>query len=120
MLDRRMFFAGASGIAVIAGLYWWRQPSAAAVQRSFEIQKSDAEWRRVLTPAQFDILRRRATELPNQARSIMKRARERLRARDATCRCSLLQQSSTAAPAGLAFTGRYRVRLKPKMITRFL
>ena len=41
--------------------------SAAAVQRSFEIQKSDAEWRRVLTPAQFDILRRRATELPNSS-----------------------------------------------------
>jgi peptide-methionine (R)-S-oxide reductase len=67
MLDRRMFLAGASGIAVIAGLYWWRQPSAAAVQRSFEIQKSDAEWRSVLTPAQFDVLRRRATELPGSS-----------------------------------------------------
>ena len=67
MLDRRMFLAGASGIAVIAGLYWWRQPSAAAVQRSFEIQKSDVEWRIVLTAAQFDVLRRHATELPGSS-----------------------------------------------------
>jgi peptide-methionine (R)-S-oxide reductase len=62
MLDRRMFLAGASGLAM-AGFYWGRQPSA-AVQRSFEIQKSEAEWRSVLTPAQFDVLRRRAAELP--------------------------------------------------------
>jgi peptide-methionine (R)-S-oxide reductase len=66
MLDRRTFLAGASGVAVIAGLYWVRRPSAAA-QRSFEIQKTDAEWRSVLTPAQFDVLRRRATELPGSS-----------------------------------------------------
>ncbi len=41
--------------------------SRAAVQRSFEIQKSEAEWRGVLTPAQFDVLRRRATELPGSS-----------------------------------------------------
>ena len=119
MLDRRMFLAGAGGLAVIAGFYGGRRPSVAA-QWSFEIQKTEAEWRSVLTPAQFDVLRRRATELPGQARSIMNRARERLRARDATCRCSLLQQSSTAARAGLAFIGHYQVRLKPKTITHFL
>ena len=66
MLDRRMFLAGASGLAVIAGLYGGRRLSAAA-QRSFEIQKSEAEWRSVLTPAQFDVLRRRATELPGSS-----------------------------------------------------
>jgi peptide-methionine (R)-S-oxide reductase len=43
-----------------------RQPTA-SVQRSFEIKKSDAEWRSVLTPAQFDVLRRRATELPGSS-----------------------------------------------------
>ena len=62
MLDRRMFLAGASGLAVIAGLYWTRRPTAAA-EPSFEIQKTEAEWRRILTPAQFDVLRRHATEL---------------------------------------------------------
>src|SRR5262252_2523500 len=66
MLDRRMFLAGASGLAVIAGLYGGRRPSVAAL-RSFEIQKTEAEWRSVLTPAQFDVLRRRATELPGSS-----------------------------------------------------
>ena len=66
MLDRRMFLAGAPGLAVIAGFYWWRWPSAAA-QRSFEIQKTEAEWRSVLTPAQFDVLRRHGTEMPNSS-----------------------------------------------------
>ena len=61
-----MFLAGAGGLAVIAGLYWARRPSAAA-PRSFEIQKAEAEWRRFLTPAQFDVLRRRATELPGSS-----------------------------------------------------
>jgi hypothetical protein len=38
MLDRRILLAGASGLAVIAGLYGVRRPSVAA-QRSFEIRK---------------------------------------------------------------------------------
>ena len=54
-----------------------------------------------------------------QARSIMKSARERSRARVATFPCSPLQQSSTAARAGPVFTGRSRARLKPKKIAPF-
>ena len=66
MLDRRMFLTGAGSLAVIAGLYWTRRPTAAA-EPSFEIQKTEAEWRRILTPAQFDVLRRHATELPGSS-----------------------------------------------------
>ena len=66
MLDRRMFFGGVSGCAVIAALYLTRR-SGAAAQRSFEIQKTEAEWRGVLTPAQFDVLRRSATEMPGSS-----------------------------------------------------
>jgi peptide-methionine (R)-S-oxide reductase len=66
MLDRRMFLAGASSLAVIAGLYWVRQPSDAA-EPSFEIQKTEAEWRHTLTPAQFDVLRRHSTEMPGSS-----------------------------------------------------
>jgi peptide-methionine (R)-S-oxide reductase len=66
MLDRRTFLAGASSLAVIAGLYWVRQPSDAA-EPSFEIQKTEAEWRHTLTPAQFDVLRRHSTEMPGSS-----------------------------------------------------
>jgi len=33
----------------------------------FTIEKTDAEWRRTLTPEQYDILRRRATEPPGSS-----------------------------------------------------
>ena len=119
MLDRRMFLAGASGLAVIAGLYGWRRPSKAA-QRSFEIQKTDAEWRSVLTPAQFDVLRRRATELPGSSALDHE-------GRDGTFACAgcdlPLFSSATkfdSGRAGLAFIGHSQVRLKPKTIAPFL
>ena len=66
MRDRRMFLAGASSLAVIAGLHWMRWPSDAA-EPSFEIQKTEAEWRQILTSAQFDVLRRHGTEMPGSS-----------------------------------------------------
>jgi peptide-methionine (R)-S-oxide reductase len=66
MLARRIFLAGAGGFAVMAGLRW-SQWSTAMAEPSFEVQKSEAEWRRVLTPAQFDILRKRGTERPGSS-----------------------------------------------------
>ena len=104
MLDRRMFLAGASGLAVIAGLYGWRRPSTAA-QRSFEIQKTDAEWRSVLTPDQFDVLRRRATELPGSSALDHER-------RDGTFACAgcdlPLFSSATKFDSGTGWPSFYR------------
>ena len=57
MLDRRMFLASAGSLAVIVGLCWSQQPIAMA-EPSFEIQKTEAEWRSILTPAQFHVLRK--------------------------------------------------------------
>jgi peptide-methionine (R)-S-oxide reductase len=62
MIDRRMFLVGASGLAVLAGLRLLHEDVMA--EPSFEIQKSDDEWRRLLTPAQYDILRKHGTERP--------------------------------------------------------
>ena len=34
---------------------------------TFEVQKSEAEWRRILTPAQFNVLRKHDTERPGSS-----------------------------------------------------
>ena len=61
MIDRRHLLAGVGALALIAGLraLWSSDVEAAG---SFEIQKSDSEWRAILPKAQYDVLRRHRTE----------------------------------------------------------
>jgi peptide-methionine (R)-S-oxide reductase len=63
MISRRVLLGGAAGVAVLAGLRWVQGAHVAAAT-SFEIEKSDDEWRRLLTSAQYDVLRQRGTEQP--------------------------------------------------------
>ena len=62
MMSRRYWLAGVGGLAALLGLRSMRGPDAAA--GPFEVEKSDAEWRRLLTAAQYDVLRRQGTEPP--------------------------------------------------------
>jgi peptide-methionine (R)-S-oxide reductase len=64
MINRRWVLTGVAGIAVVAGLRALRGPEASAAPGSFEIEKPDAEWRKLLTPAQYDVLRQHGTEPP--------------------------------------------------------
>ena len=66
MTDRRRLLTGAGALALIAGLraLWSTDVEAAD---SFEIQKSDSEWRAILTKAQYDVLRRHCTESPGSS-----------------------------------------------------
>ena len=63
MISRRGLMAGAGAVALIAGLRWM-QGSGVAATSAFEIDKPDAEWRKLLTPAQYDVLRHHGTERP--------------------------------------------------------
>jgi peptide-methionine (R)-S-oxide reductase len=60
MNRRQLLLATTAGVAVMISLKWFTSPAVEAA--AFEIQKSDAEWRKLLTPAQYDVLRKHGTE----------------------------------------------------------
>jgi peptide-methionine (R)-S-oxide reductase len=63
MTRRGMLLAGAGAVAVLAALRWGDGGDEVAAG-SFEVDKADAEWRRNLSAAQYNVLRRHATEQP--------------------------------------------------------
>jgi peptide-methionine (R)-S-oxide reductase len=58
MIDRRALFTGGAG--ALAALAWRTDMDARA--ETFEVTHSEEEWRRRLSPAAFDVLRRHGTE----------------------------------------------------------
>jgi peptide-methionine (R)-S-oxide reductase len=66
MIDRRLLLAGAGALALVAGLRWMRATDVEAAS-SFELQKSDSEWRAVLSKAQYEVLRLHRTEVPGSS-----------------------------------------------------
>ena len=63
MIDRRIALTSLAGLFGFAALRWFGTGPARAAEK-FEVEKTDAEWRKQLTPEQYDILRQEGTERP--------------------------------------------------------
>ncbi|WP_439924777.1 peptide-methionine (R)-S-oxide reductase MsrB [Nitrobacter sp. JJSN] len=70
MIDRRILLTSAAGLAALASFRWLPLSPAGAAEKKvekFEVEKTDAEWRAQLTPAQYNILRKEGTEPPGSS-----------------------------------------------------
>jgi peptide-methionine (R)-S-oxide reductase len=67
MLNRRTLLGGVGVVALAAGLRWLMETDHASAGHTFEVQKDDSEWRRILTKPQFDVLRLHRTEIPGSS-----------------------------------------------------
>ena len=60
----RRFVLKAAGLAVANVFGWSAVAARAADAEKFEVTRSDAEWRKLLTPNQYAVLRQEGTERP--------------------------------------------------------
>jgi peptide-methionine (R)-S-oxide reductase len=65
MMNRRnTLLLGGRVLAVLAARTLRGAPPAYAADEKFEVMHTDAEWQKLLTPAQYNILRQQGTEAP--------------------------------------------------------
>jgi peptide-methionine (R)-S-oxide reductase len=63
MITRRLALAGGlAGLGAACATTW--RVSASSAPESFEVSHGDTEWRRLLTPEQYAVLRQQGTERP--------------------------------------------------------
>ena len=67
MIDRRGLLLGGAVAAVLAYVGASRRGSAATRPETFEVTHTDAEWRRMLSPEAYQVLRHEGTEAPGSS-----------------------------------------------------
>jgi peptide-methionine (R)-S-oxide reductase len=66
MINRRLLLLSGVAVAAVAGIRWLDGSDVEAAG-AFEIDKSDSEWRRILTKPQYEVLRLHHTEIPGSS-----------------------------------------------------
>jgi peptide-methionine (R)-S-oxide reductase len=66
MLDRRTLLGVTGAIGLAVGLRYISE-SDPRESRTFEVEKTDSEWRRILSKAQYEVLRLHRTEIPGSS-----------------------------------------------------
>jgi len=64
MTRRKTLSLGAAAVALLAATRGLRRPLPAQAAQVYEVVHTDAEWQKLLTPAQYDVLRQQGTEYP--------------------------------------------------------
>ena len=67
MLNRRLIISGMTGVTLLAAWKWLEGGEAVEALGAFEVQKTEEEWRRILTKAQYEVLRLHQTERPGSS-----------------------------------------------------
>ena len=68
MMSRRNTLLGLGAAAAgLRGLFFHEQALSSQPGKVYEVTHTDAEWKKLLTPAQYQVLRRADTELPGSS-----------------------------------------------------
>jgi peptide-methionine (R)-S-oxide reductase len=85
--------------------------------KQYPVTKSDEEWRRILTPEQYAVLREHATERPDRVRCCTSTGQARSPAPGAATSCSLRIGSSRADRLAQLLLRRSKDRSRRRRIT---